>query len=149
MSRLWVVIAMTFMLGCDDTAGEGQEVAERVATAWGQAYFNYDFQRAAKYVTSESNRWLSFAASNIYQSDVDLLREQEEGVSVEVDDYCELDDSTAEVILTVRNFLQRDTIGRAGRFIDEAGYRVTVVRREGRSMVRMEGLPRSEKHSRD
>ena len=112
---------MTFMLGCDDTAGEGQEVAERVATAWGQAYFNYDFQRAAKYVTSESNRWLSFAASNIYQSDVDLLREQEEGVSVEVDDYCELDDSTAEVILTVRNFLQRDTIGRAGRFIDESG----------------------------
>lgn len=149
MGRLWMIAVMALLLSCDDTAGEGQEVAERVATAWGQAYFNYDFERAAKYATPESRRWLSFAASNVYQADIDVLNAQENGASVEVTDYEVTGDTTAMVVMEVRNFLQRDTIGSAGRMVDEATFRISLVTRDKRVLVRMAGLPRSEKRSRD
>jgi len=137
------------LLSCDDTQGEGREASERVATKWGEAYFNYDFERAAKYATPESRKWLAFAASNVYQADVDLLREQEQGASVSVDDYQATSDTSCVVSLEVDNFLLRDSIGKAGHIVSGCRFSIPLVRREGRLMVKMEGLPRSEKRSRD
>ena len=149
MCRLWSFVVLVLLLACSDMSGEGQEAAERVAAAWGEAYFNYDFERAAKYATPESRRWLSFAASNVYQADIDVLNVQENGASVEVTDYERTSDSTAMVVMSVRDFMLRDTIGSSGRMVDEAVFRICLVSRDKRIMVRMEGLPRSEKRSRD
>lgn len=137
------------LLSCDETRGEGREASERVATKWAEAYFNYDFERAAKYVTPESRKWLAFAASNVYQADIDVLRAQEQGARVSMDGYEATSDSSCVVCLEVDNFLLRDSIGKAGHIVSGCRFNITLVRREGRLMVRMEDLPRSEKRSRD
>ena len=106
---LFVCAALT---ACDETTGKGQDVTQHVVAAWADAYFNYDFRRAQKYVTPESRKWLQFAATNVTQDDVDILRAQDEGATVTVSNYEETDDSTALVTLHVQGSIICDTIGR-------------------------------------
>ena len=145
-STILICAALT---ACDETTGKGQDVTQHVVAAWADAYFNYDFRRAQKYVTPESRKWLLFAATNVTQDDVDMLRAQDEGATVTVSNYEETDDSTALVTLHVQGSIICDTIGRPAHPSADATYTVTAVSRGGRMMVKMEGLPRSEKHSRD
>lgn len=130
--------------GCGEE--EGSE-AEDVAKAFGEAYFNYDFTTAATLATPESGRWLRFAASNVYEADVKVLRGMDEGAKVDVDDvvYCS-DDTTAVATLSVSGAMVRDTIGVAGHVDkDKRTYTFRLVKRGERWLVRMEDLPRSGK----
>lgn len=149
LMKFWLCAPIALLISCDFTTGEGREAVEKTAMAWAEAYFNYDFSGAEKYVTPESQKWLSFAASNVSQDDIDELRQKKEGATISVDDYEECNDSTAVVTMEVNGFLLRDTIGRPGHIANGLRYQIVVVRRDGRQMVRMEGLPRSERHSRD
>lgn len=131
--------------GCG-SGNSDRDKAETAASSFAQAYFNYNFDEAAKFCTQDSRRWLSFAASNIYEADVEVLRNMETGATAEVTDMDFSDeDSTAVATVEVANFMQRDTIGKAGRVIDAAVFALTLVRRDGVWKVRMASLPRSEK----
>ncbi len=134
------------MAGCGMNMSD--EDARQVAVEWADAYFNCDYHAAADYVTHESEKWLRFAASNTREADLQLLREKP--ATVEADDIILASDDTLRVVkLTVSNALSPVAIGEEPGRTEEGVFAVTVVKRDAGWKVRMEGLPRSEKQSRD
>jgi hypothetical protein len=126
-------------------------VAEEVTTDFARAYFNYDYKRAQQYITPESKKWLRFAATNVTQQTLDLLnqRSEEKQTDVCLESSEVLNDSTQMVSVSVTNYVDTDSLGQQPFVREEAVYRMKVVCRDDKWMVRMEGLPRSERRSRD
>jgi hypothetical protein len=147
MKLLKMCMAALLLAGCD-LGVSGDEAAQEAAVAWADAYFNCDFHEAAEYATPESEKWLRFAASNTTEAGLELLRER--NARVEADDYFPVAYDTLRVIkLTVWNHLLPSVPGQEVRQAEKGEFIVTVVNRDGSWKVRMEGLPRSEKQSRD
>ena len=72
------------------------------------------------------------------------------GATVSAADYFTIANDTLRVVtLTVRDFLKATAVGATAELQQEGRFLVTVVKRDGEWKVRMEGLPRSEKQSRD
>lgn len=149
--KRFVLFALGLLLciSCEQTEKDlDAKVLEHVA-AFAEAYFNYDFEKARRMVTPNSEKWLRFAASNVTQEDVDLLNAQEGVATVEAEGYERLNDSTLAVTLTVRDFLTKDSLGATGRIEAEGQFRFVAIRHDKSFLVRMEGLPRSGRQSRD
>ncbi|MDD6895277.1 MAG: hypothetical protein PUD51_05370 [Prevotellaceae bacterium] len=128
---------------CRQSNTEHTEV-EETALEFAQAYFNYDFARAAEMATADSRKWLEFEASNISQADIDLLRRQDSGAEIVVTDTDSNGGNWASARLTARNFLVADTLGKAGHFVEEQDFDLKLQRDSaGRWRVRMEGPLRS------
>ena len=118
-----------------------QEEAEEFANA----YFNYDLAKAQLMVDEQSKKWLSYEASNITEADLELLRMQDKGATVTVDDSDCFADS-AIVTVTVNDFLLADSLGSKGRMVDEKTFTIRLVQdANGKWKVRMGGPLRSEK----
>ncbi len=129
--------------------GDDQEATE-AAIKWADAYFNYDFHEAEKYATPESRQWIQFAASNTTVRDLQLVQENEGGASVEVNDFFpDANDTLRVVSLTVHDYVSSTLPADSARLVDEATFSITTVLRDGAWKVRMEGLPQSERQSRD
>ena len=144
-----LIFCICFLASCEEKDQDPHAKARQRVSAFAEAYFNYDFGSALKLVTPESEKWLRFAASNMTQEDIDLLNAQQAAASVSVEDCASLNDSTTATTLRVTNFMVKDSIGRAGHIVDEALFRLLLVNRDGKYYVRMDGLPRSERQSRD
>ena len=150
MYGLWLSCLLCIAAG-EGQEGSGKTDVEKVAATFSDAYFNYDFKRAEKYITPESRQWLYFAASNVSQATLDVLNQlgEEEQPTVFVGGTEVIDDSTQAVSVSIRNIVDTDSIGQPPTLRDEETFRLTLVNREDNWMVKMEGLPRSEKRSRD
>ena len=136
------------MTGCSLVLTDDNEAMD-VAARWAEAYVNYDFHEAEQYVTPESGRWLRFAASNTTEHDLQLVQEDGEAI-VDVDDFfTEANDTLRIVQLRVRNFVSATLPADSAHRVEEAMFNITTVLRDGKWKVRMEGLPQSEKQSRD
>ena len=146
---LLLIIGLCLFVGCSEGDADPDLKVKERASEFAEAYFNYDFERVQKLITADSQKWLQFAASNISQADMDLLNSQQTSVTVEVESCEYVNDSTSLVTVSVRDFMQKDSIGQAGVMTDEGLFRLTLVEQDGKHYVRMEGLPRSEKQSRD
>jgi len=131
---------------CQTNSTHNEEDLKDCVDSFATAYFNWQYKKSMPYCTQESERWLRYAASNVLQEDIDLLRAQAEGASHEIKgiDFHD-NDSTATAVITVRNFLQMDTIGTAGHMVQEATMQLPLVMRNGKWLVKMEGLPQNEK----
>lgn len=127
--------------GCQ-LGADGDGAAREVARDWADAYFNCDYKDALNYVTPESEKYLRFAASNTTEHDLELLRERPAEIAV-LDDFTEANDTLRVVTLQVRNVLSADIMAKEPQLIESGTFLVTVVRRDGKWRVRMEGLPRS------
>ena len=113
-------------------------------------YFNYQFEDALRFCTPESERWLVYAASNVHQADIDILKKLSQGAEIEIQDIdIEAGDTTATVRIVVRNFLRMDTIGTQGHMTKEATFVLPATYMDKHWKIRMEGLLRSERKSRD
>lgn len=135
---------------CGSSSNSNDENIKNDVKAFANAYFNYEFTKAAKYCTPESERWLKYASSNIHEADVEVLRNADEGASVEINDiYYHDDDTTGTASIAVHHYMRIDTIGNAGHIIKEAVYKLQLVIRNGKWLIKMEDLPRSEKPNRD
>ncbi|MCR5365388.1 MAG: hypothetical protein K6E67_04505 [Prevotella sp.] len=146
MRQLFLLLSAAIMASCN-IGQEGDDVALSVATDWADAYFNCDFHEAASYATAESEQWLRFAASNTTEQDLQTVKG---GATATADDYFTVANDTLRVVtLHVRNFLKPVAVGEPAQLQEEGTFLVTVVKRDGKWKVRMEGLPRSEKQSRD
>jgi hypothetical protein len=140
---------MAFLTACGGSSN-GQQQAESTALAFGEAFFNYDFEQAGKLVTPESMKWLRFVASNLNEDDLRVLNSREGAADVELSESVMADDTTCNVRLLVSNYMSTDSIGKPGVVHeDQEAVTVRVVLREKQWKVRMEGLPRSERHSHD
>lgn len=135
------LLLLTTGFGCGNA---DRDNAEATALAFANAYFNYNFDEAAKFCTQDSRRWLAFAASNVYKADIEVLRNMDAGATVNVADMDFLNgDSTAVATVEVSNYMQRDTIGKAGRVVNEAVFTLNLVRKDGSWKIRMASLPRN------
>lgn len=144
-SAVAIILFLTIvnLISCSrsDTDSQLKAVVDSFATH----YYNWQFKQALPYCTPESESWLRFAATNVQQSDVDILRAQDEGASYQINDIkFGLGDSTAIVSLTVSHYLRMDTVGNAGQFVNKADFQLPVVCRNGRWMVHLTALPYSQ-----
>ena len=147
MKKLLIFAMMLSLAACDIIQRDSNQATD-VAVQWGEAFFNCDYHAAEALCTPDSRRWLQFAASNTTQHDLDLLKQH--AAEVEATDYFpEASDTLRVVELAVRNSLSPNINAGESSQIEEALFHTTVVKRNGQWLVRMEGLPRSEKQSRD
>ena len=98
-----------------------------------------------RFVTPESKKWMSYAASQVHEADIELLRQKEKIATYTLNDidYHE-NDTTADARITVHNFLQMDTIGKACQLVEKAEFAIPLVYREQEDkwIVNLNGLPR-------
>jgi hypothetical protein len=147
MKHLELLLTILLLSSCNLVMND-DNAAHKVAEAWAEAYFNCDFHEAAELSTPESKRWLQFAASNATEEDIALLNNNKATVMAE-DGYSIANDTLKEISLRINNFLENSTIGSPSRQIKEGEFVVKVVSRNGKWLVKMEGLPQSERQSRD
>ncbi|HAT62742.1 MAG TPA: hypothetical protein DCS83_09430 [Prevotella sp.] len=122
---------------------------ENDVDSFAQKYYNWQFEDALPYCTSDSKKWLQYAASNVHKADINLLRNKNQGASYEINDInYNNGDTTAIINIKVYNFLQMDTIGNSGRIIPSAVFLLKAVFHH-EWKIKMEGLPRSEKQNHD
>lgn len=150
MKKTFLQMTAALLLGaCAPSQSDIDERAQKTATEFSQAYFNYDFKEAGKLATPESEKWLRYAASNVSQAVVDLYNDNELPASAEATDFYWSDDTTATVCVRVSDYIADDSIMSAPQIAKEGLFRLTVVRRDNKMLVRMAGPLRSEKQSRD
>ncbi len=147
MKVFLLVLACAVMVSCGGGL-DGDADARQTALRWADAYFNCDYHEAAACVTDDSQKWLRFAASNTTAADLELLRNTP--AIVQDDDIkTAVGDSVRVVSLTINNYLDANGLGDRAKQLKEGRFLITVVVQDGDWKVRMEGLPRSEKQSRD
>lgn len=134
-------MAITLLVSCSSCFHREEDGAGEAVDSFATAYFNWQFGKAVRYVDAGSERWLSYAASQVMQEDVDSLRAMAEGANVDVKDVA-YGDSLAMATVEVGNFLAFDSIGKAPRVVDRATYKLPVKQVGGRWKVVLDGLPR-------
>lgn len=135
------IIALLFAVA--SCGNDGKEELSATVDSFSVAYFNWQFRRALPYADAASARWLSYAASQVGEDDVDSLRAMEQGAETEITNLQIHDgDSTAVATVRVRNFLAMDSIGEAPHVEQNKTFRLSVARRGGKWKVVLDGLPR-------
>lgn len=140
----------TALFSCGVTHKGDNDQINKEVDDFATSYFNYNYKEAIRHCTPESRKWLIYAASNIHDADIIILKNSKEGASIVINDYEFHDnDTTGYALITVHNYMQLDTIGKAGRIIKQADFRLPVVLRNKRWTIKMEAPLRSEKPNRD
>lgn len=122
---------------------EKEQLVETI-DSFSTSYFNWRFFQSVKYCTPESRRWLSYMVSQVSQSDIDTLRSLEEAATCKIG-LIDTHDSIAVADVSVSNFLNMDSIGKTGRIVEEATFKVPLVNRNGRWMVSLTSPLRASK----
>lgn len=143
-----MLAAIYTTLGCDASSSERDAIGD-VAQTWADSYFNFDYDKAQTLTDTDSHKWLSLAASNITEDDITVIRAQQTGASVNVRSVEMKGENEATVGIEVTDLLVADSIGKPMRPISSAIYNINMVRCGERWLVRMAGLPQSERQSRD
>lgn len=133
---------------CHHSVGSEEQLKEDV-DSFATYYYNWHFEKALKYCTPESEKWLRYASSNVQEEDVALLKAKEGDATIELQDitFASDNDTIATVSLVVYDVLTMKEIGRPAQIIDQATYTLPLVFRNGKWLVRMEDLPRSERQN--
>lgn len=146
---LTIITLTTTNSSCKQEPGSEEQLREH-ADSFAVNYFNWHFEQALRYCTPESEKWLRYAASNVHEEDVELLRNKEADAQVELGDIIYNDnDSIVTIETKVYDYLQMDSIGKAAHLVPESTFRLTMVKRSGKWLIRMESPLRSEKQNRD
>lgn len=147
MKQLLLFMGAILFAGCEGGMDSDQQ-ARHAAEEWAEAYFNCDFKDASEYVTPESQKWLQYAASNTSAEELKQLQEAGGAKVIASEGFDKANDTMRLVTLNVTNSLKPKGQGTT-EIITDATFKVEVVKREAGWLVRMAGLPRSEKQSRD
>lgn len=144
-----VSMGLCMLAGCQVSEGSREQLTADV-DSFATLYFNWRFPDALKYCTPESEQWIRYAASNVHQADVELLRNKGEDATVSIDDIQLSDDETTAIAsVTVSNFLQMDSIGQEAHLVGQACFQLSLAKDQGKWKIRMASLPRSGTKSRD
>ena len=142
----YLLTFLSFLLvGCQLFDEGTPDAAENTVTSWADAYFNFHYQDALEYTTPESGKWIRFAASNITEQDVAFIKNQDKNAQVEIiDRHMMAGDSTCSARIRVSNYVELGSFGQENKQVDNAEFQVILVHRDGKWLVKMEGLPRNE-----
>lgn len=138
----WLILFAIFLFGCSHSRNK-QRIKE-CTDGFATYYFNYQFDKAEPFCTTDSKKWLQYAASQVHQADVDLLRSLDEGASHHIEEISfQKDDSVATVRLVVNNFVRMDSIGTAGHLTKEAEVELKIVQAGETWRVKLSDFPRT------
>lgn len=144
------IMFCTILFSCGVTHTSGNDQLNSEVDDFAISYFNYNYKEAIRHCTPESKKWIIYNASNIHNADINILRNSKEGASIVINDYEIHDnDTTGCALITVYNYMQLDTIGKSGRIIKQADFRLPVVLRNNKWTIKMEAPLRSEKLNHD
>ena len=143
MKLKYLFIATLLLVACQNqTPDPNRQIARSVEDFVG-TYYNWQYHKALSYVTPESERWLSFMASQVQESDLEELRKQEQPPTFQIDSIATHPDSTALAIVTVSNFLQADSFGQPPTLREQATIHLNLVysRQKQNWLVDLKSLP--------
>ena len=136
-----ILTSVYTLTGCQSHQGDEDQL-ENDIDSFATYYFNWQFPKTLKYCTQSSEPWLRYAASNVHQADVDLLRTKAEDATIEINDIDFSDDgANATVSITVYNFLQMDSIGQDPQLIEQADFQLPMCMEKGLWKIKLEKLP--------
>ena len=141
------VTAILATIGCVESAEEEQ--AAKTATEFADHFFNYELKEAASLATDDSQKWISFFASNVEEATINLIRNQQEGATVNLDDVTINTSTMATATITVNNFVWSNGIENSPIVVKEARYTLYLRKENEKWLVRMDSLPQSERQSHD
>lgn len=122
MAVVAITTSLYTLTGCQAHEGS-EEQLENNLDSFATYYYNWQFPKAVKFCTASSEPWLKYAASNVHEADVELLRNKETDATVEINDIDFGDDEVSAIAdITVRNFLQMDSIGEEAHLVEEADF---------------------------
>ena len=149
MAVVAITTSLYTLTGCQAHEGSEEQLKNNL-DSFATYYYNWQFPKAVKFCTASSEPWLKYAASNVHEADVELLRNKEADATVEINDIDFSDDgANATVSITVYNFLQMDTIGQEAHLVEEADFHLPMRIENGVWKIRMVNLPRSERRNHD
>lgn len=133
--------SLCVFISCGGRVGGDEGQLRDEVEAFSAHYFNWRFIEAGAYCTPESYRWLSYASSNVLQTDIDSLKKKPEGAEAVIDKVEYVTDSVAVVTLEVKNVLVADTLGRPSRSVSRGHATLEMVLRD-KWTVCLTSLPR-------
>ena len=144
MKKILCLTALASALAACQGGGrqDGEAQAADVARQFAEAYVQLDLHRASSLCTPESRWWMSFLASNLTQADLDVYNAQPQAATAQAEGLTMLSDTTARASLSVSGCLLLDSLGHSARVAEEARLTLTLVRRDARWLVSLQGLPR-------
>lgn len=143
-----IAVCLALFSACGNNQNESK--LEAVVDSFAVHYFNCQYKETMPFVTRDSQKWLYYAASQMHQVDIDTLYAQTEGATHKLDNITfEGNGSCAHIRILVKNFLQLDTIGQVGHFIDNAAFKLQAIKENDKWKIKMEGLPQNEKKNHD
>ena len=149
MAVVAITTSLYTLTGCQAHEGSEDQLKNNL-DSFATYYYNWQFPKAIKFCTASSEPWLKYAASNVHEADVELLRNKEADATVEINDIDFGDDEVSAIAdITVRNFLQMDSIGKEAHLVEEADFLLPMCMEEGVWKVKMASLPQSGKRNHD
>ena len=135
-----VLFAAVAVTGCESSGTPSGDALQQQAEAFGEAWYNWRYNEAAKLVTPESMKWVEFMASNVSQDDLDALASEDANTDVAVDGIQQEDDTVAIVRYVVEDYMSPGHIGERPVLIDECEREVRFVKRSGQWLASLSGV---------
>ena len=127
-----------------------QEVQIKDATdSFAVNYFNWKLANALNFCTPESRKWIQQLASQLTQQDIDALRRLATPTDCETIAIKVQDDSMATATINVHHYLTVGGIGEKDSLLETGQFRILLVQRNLKWLVKMEGPLRNERRNRD
>lgn len=146
---VFVILFVWFLCSCGSVGSDINTEVASVGKEFAESYFNFDLSRAKQLSTVESEKWLKFYASNVTDVDIKSLIEDGNGASCVGVDVEMLTDTTATVSCEMSGFLDNESLDAAPHIASDGLFVFNLVKRKGRWLVKMEGLPQNERQNRD
>lgn len=138
-----------FLCSCGGTADDLNAEVASVGKEFAESYFNFELHRAGQLSTVDSEKWLRFYASNVSEDDMNVFMKNGDGASCANVDVNMLTDTTATVSCEMSGFLDNSSIDGVPHVASDGLFVFNLVMRNGRWLVKMEGLPQNERQNRD
>lgn len=136
------LIIFTSIIALSSCGIESKNDINETVDSFSVAYFNWNFKKAIHYVTPASEKWISYAASQVTEEDVDSLRAMQSGAEIDVKDIDINDeDSTATAEVEVSNFMAMDSIGKPPYIKEKATFHLPLSCDNGIWKIALKSLP--------
>lgn len=136
--RCIIAILLIAQIGCRN---QERSEMENTVDSFATAYFNWDFERAKTFCSAHSRIWLTYASSNVLQSDIDTLQTLDEGAVCEILEINRVESDQATALIRVSHFLPMDSIGKTGKIQEDAVFALPLIREKDRWRVALSHLP--------
>lgn len=139
------IIALAILSCTACSSNKEDKEIEATALAFMQNYFECNYKEAYRQCTAESEKWITFVASNVNDSDLTVINAIETDASFEIKDIDRESDTTATVKTEANNYMKMSAITRKGEIAEKDTYSLNLKRRNGKWLVNLTAVPTAER----